>query len=397
MDKDRLRATSARDLIDSAGQLAAVLSATHAALLEILAVIDERQLWRSDGCGSMADWVSFRFGVSRKTAHGWTDTARALGDLPHLSEAFASGELSWDKTTAVSVLATPETDEDITAEAKVTDVIQLDRAARKARAVTLQEADERHRTRFLSLRRSIAMGGVKMSGFLPDVDGETLLKAIERLADDVPKDPDTGLYPRFDQRRADALVDLASGYLSSEQLRHGERAMVVAHVDMPQAPEEPARAGTGAPAGPVHAETESGMVLASETGQRLMCDAVVETIVETGVCSGPSHKDRFPPQWMRRRLLKRDICCRFPGCARMRLLHSHHIVLWPDGRTEEENLIMLCRIHHRLMHEGKWSIRGDANGEVEFVKPTGEALASGPPELSDEVRRRILGPVLPDG
>src|SRR5688572_4300864 len=111
MDRDRLRATSARDLIDSAGQLAAVLSATHAALLEILGVIDERQLWRADGCGSMTDWVSFRFGVARKTAHEWVDAARALEELPHLTAAFASGELSWDKTRAVAALAAPESDE----------------------------------------------------------------------------------------------------------------------------------------------------------------------------------------------------------------------------------------------------------------------------------------------
>lgn len=384
LDRDRLRATSARDLIDSAGQLAAVMSATHAALLEILAVIDERQLWRSDGCCSLQDWVSFRFGVARKTAHEWTDAARALAELPHLSEAFSSGDLSWDKTRAAVALATPESDGAVTTEARTADVAQLDRAARKARAVSVQEADERHRARFFSMRRSIAMGGVRLSGFLPDVDGETLIKAIERLADDVPKDPDTGLYPRFDERCADALVHLASGFLSSEQPAHGERAMVVTHVDVTVPTDR-------------RAETESGMVLASETAERLLCDAVVEPVVHGSEGTTVGDRHRFPPAGMRRQLLHRDVMCRFPGCSRMRLIHAHHIVRWPDGPTRPDNLVMLCRHHHRLMHEGSWTMRGDPEGTVEFVKPNGDVLASHVPELRDEVKQRILGPVLPDG
>ena len=398
MDRDRLRATSARDLTDSAGQLAAALSATHAALLEILAVIDERQLWRADGCASLQDWVSFRFGVARKTAHEWTDAARALSELPHLADAFSSGELSWDKTKAVGALASPESDAALVAEAKVTDVTQLDRAARKARAVSLQEADERHKVRFFKLRRSIAMGGVRMSGFVPDVDGETLMKAVARLADDVPKDPETGLYPSFDQRCADALVDLASGYLSSEQPRHGERAMVVTHIDLRGAPGEVTDLETrsGMTLAPETAETRSGMTVAVETAERLMCDAVVEEVVEHDGGSKVGPKHRFPPLPMRRQLLNRDIMCRFPGCSRIRLLHAHHIIRWPDGRTEPDELIMLCRIHHRLMHEGKWSIRGNPEGAVEFVKPDGEVLVAGPPVLDDEVRKRLLGPLLPD-
>jgi Domain of unknown function (DUF222) len=278
-------------------------------------------------------------------------------DLPHTSAAFASGQLSWDKTRAVTALATSASDEALTAEALETDVRHLERAARKARAISLDEANLRQRDRFFSIRRSITMGGVRLSGFLPDVDGETLIKAIEQLADDVPKDPDTGLWPRLDERCADALVDLASGFLAHEQPVHGERRMVVTHVDL---------------ANEMHPETESGITLADETMERLFCDAVFEPVFESeGRRVGRGKKHRSPEQWMRRQLVHRDEGCRFNGCVRTRLLQSHHIKLWPGGPTEPENLVMLCRYHHRLVHEGGWTIRGDPEGHLEFVKPYG--------------------------
>ncbi|HWC13895.1 MAG TPA: DUF222 domain-containing protein, partial [Actinomycetota bacterium] len=332
MDRDRLRACSSEDLIRSAGQLAAALAATHAALLEILSVVDERELWRGDGCCSFEDWISFSFGISRKTAHEWVDAARALTDLPHLAGAFAGGELSWDKVRAVTAMASPECDQELAEQARTTEVRHLQRAAHKARAVSLAEAESRHQDRFFAMRRSVTTGGVRLSGFLPDGDGETLIKAIERLAEEVPKDPETGLYATFDRRCADALVDLASSYLASEQPVHGERAMVVAHVDLSEVPgEQP------------HAETESGMTLAPETVARMMCDAVVEPVFENdGRGIGIGRQDRRPPQWLRRQLVHRDLMCRFPGCTRMRLVHEHHMEHWPaGGPTQSPNLVTL--------------------------------------------------------
>ena len=355
MDRDRLRACSSEDLVESSIQIAARLSATQAALLDLIAVIDERELWRADGCLSLEDWVSFTYQVSRRTAHEWADAARALESLPHLSAAFASGELSWDKTRAVSVLATSESDAALAEEAQNTDVKHLERAARKARAISLEEANARHRDRFFAMRRSITLGGVRLSGFLPDVDGETFVKAIEQLADEVSvKDPQTGLYPAFDERCADALVEMAASSLAQQQSTKGERAMVVAHVDLDQEP---------------HAETESGMPIATETLRRLLCDSVIEPILEReGRTVEAAKKLRHPPSWMRRQLVHRDEGCRFPGCTRIRGLHAHHIDHFP-GPTEPENLVMLCRAHHRAVHEGGWSIRGDPEGGIRFVKP----------------------------
>ena len=300
MDRDRLRAAFRErplsEVINTLCEVEALRRAVHATELEAIADIDAREGWRADGCASMVDWLCFRLSMTRKTAHEFLDAARATEELPHLAHAFATGELSWDKTKAVSTMAEPGTEESLVEEAKQTDIRHLEVASRRARAVTLQEANDRQQSRFFSMRRSIAAGGVRLSGFLPDVDGETLIKAIERLADDVPKDPDTDLYPRFDERCADALVDLASGYLAGEQPRHGERAMVVTHVDVSPGPDSEA-----------HAECESGMTMAAATAERLMCDAVVEEVPEAnGRVVGEVTRHRFPPGWMRRGCTKAD-------------------------------------------------------------------------------------------
>lgn len=88
--------------------------------------------------------------------------------------------------------------------------------------------------------------------------------------------------------------------------------------------------------------------------------------------------------------------CRFPGCTRMRLVQEHHIRHWPaGGPTQSPNLLTLCRYHHRLLHEGKWSVYGDADGEVHFVKPTGEKLSSASSPMNSDLKHRLIGPVLP--
>lgn len=384
MDLDRLRSCSVADLTATAQHLAALHSATHAALLDVLTVLDEREAWRADGAASNEDWISFKFGISHRTAHAWTETARTLKDLPHLAGAFAAGSLSFDKTRAVAQVATPVDDRERTEEAHATDAVRLETAARRARGVSRAEALERHNVRHLAMRRSRDLGGVRLWGFLPDVEGATFVKAIERLAEDAVKDPNTGLYPSYDRRCADALVTMATMALAEEQPKHGARAMVVAHIDI------------GPDADKISGKLDSGDVISGETAQRITCDASIEAVMESnGKPVKMGQTKRTPPPYMQRALRKRDIGCRFPGCHRIALTSSHHMVHWiKDGVTEPDNLILLCYFHHHLVHEGGWGVRGDPYDTVEFVKPNGEVLMSEAPRLSADMRNRLLGRLL---
>ena len=104
-----------------------------------------------------------------------------------------------------------------------------------------------------------------------------------------------------------------------------------------------------------------------------MCDAVIEPLFEQeGVVIGVGRKHREPPGWLRRQLIHRDAGCRFDGCTRVRGLHAHHVELWvAGGPTDKNNLVMLCRGHHRLVHEGGWTIQGHPDGRLEFIRPNG--------------------------
>jgi hypothetical protein len=74
-------------------------------------------------------------------------------------------------------------------------------------------------------------------------------------------------------------------------------------------------------------------------------------------------------------LQRRDRGCRFPGCTCTRFVDAHHIHHWADGgETKMNNLMLLCRRHHRLVHEEGYGIETGAFGEFTFTLPDGRIL-----------------------
>ena len=86
-------------------------------------------------------------------------------------------------------------------------------------------------------------------------------------------------------------------------------------------------------------------------------------------------KTRAIPPAIRRALEARDGGCQFPGCTRKSWLDAHHIQHWArGGLTDLANLVQLCRRHHRLVHEGGWTIERARDGDLVFVTPHGHRL-----------------------
>jgi hypothetical protein len=82
----------------------------------------------------------------------------------------------------------------------------------------------------------------------------------------------------------------------------------------------------------------------------------------------------IPPAIMRA-LRVRDKGCRFPGCTCTRFVDGHHIQHWADGgETRLSNLVLLCRHHHRLVHEGGFRVEILDDGALRFVQPDGRSL-----------------------
>jgi hypothetical protein len=178
-------------------------------------------------------------------------------------------------------------------------------------------------------------------------------------------------------RRADALVRMAQAYSGEAHGNCSDRFMVHVHTDM-----ETLRAeGTGG-----EAELEDGGNISAETARRVSCDAGLVHWLDSSGSDQPGgqplsigRKSRIIPPAIGRALRRRDGGCRFPGCTNSHFVDAHHIRHWADGgETAIENLVLLCRHHHRLVHEGGFGLGKSINGAIEFSNPAGEIIPTGP-------------------
>ena len=92
-------------------------------------------------------------------------------------------------------------------------------------------------------------------------------------------------------------------------------------------------------------------------------------------------RTRTIPPHIRRALEERDRGCRFPGCG-CRFTEAHHVKHWADGgETSLRNTLLLCRRHHRAVHEGQVKLSVATDGTVVFFTPGGKMLADAPRQV----------------
>jgi len=90
-------------------------------------------------------------------------------------------------------------------------------------------------------------------------------------------------------------------------------------------------------------------------------------------------RTRTIPPALRRALHYRDRGCRFPGCG-VRLGQGHHLHHWAQGGpTTLSNLALLCRRHHRAVHEEGHQVARGPDGALRFKRPDGRSLPEVPP------------------
>jgi hypothetical protein len=129
-----------------------------------------------------------------------------------------------------------------------------------------------------------------------------------------------------------------------------------------------------------------GFPLTSHAAERLGCDAAVARLVfgPDGVPLDLGRGQRLFSPAQRRALAIRDGGCRFPGCTRPpRFTDAHHVVPWSQGGASDlDNALLLCRHHHRLVHEGDWRIVNPAGSDpvsasesIVVRGPAGQLLA----------------------
>ncbi len=142
----------------------------------------------------------------------------------------------------------------------------------------------------------------------------------------------------------------------------------------------------GAPSAPAGGsqtvlDEAGGIHVSAETARRLACEAATVTMRHGpgGEILDVGRRTRTISPALRRALAARDQRCRFPGCGNRRV-DAHHVRHWADGgRTALDNLVLLCRRHHRAVHEEGFRVTMDATGDARFAHPDGRPLEEAPP------------------
>ena len=129
-------------------------------------------------------------------------------------------------------------------------------------------------------------------------------------------------------------------------------------------------------------ETVNGTVLTADEIRRISCDANLSRVV-FGPESQPldvGRTKRLVTPAQRIAVMARDLNCVFPNCHHPdHWCDVHHIIHWADGgETDIDNLVLLCRHHHTLVHEAGWQLVGTP-GNLSFLRPDGTELGDKPP------------------
>ncbi|HXD95074.1 MAG TPA: DUF222 domain-containing protein [Candidatus Acidoferrum sp.] len=367
---------------DEIAELAAHLEAATARLLDLIREFDARGGW-SNGFRSCAAWLTWRVGLAPGAAREHVRVARALGTLPRLAQALARGELSYSKVRELTRVAAPDTEEQLLAVGRAGTAEHVERIVRgwrrMDRKAEAREAALQHASRSLHVYPD-EDGTVRIRGRLSPEVGALLVKALaaaretlyQQRRDQVPE-PDP---PTMEQQQADALALLAEVALHHDldPGAPGERYQVVVHVDAEVVADS---------AAPGQSVFEDGVRVPAGTSQRLACDAsrVVMRHDSDGRIVEVGARTRTIPPALRRALHHRDRGCTFPGCG-VRFGQGHHIRHWAQGGpTTLSNLALLCRRHHRAVHEEGFQVERQPDGELEFRRPNGEPLPEVPAPL----------------
>lgn len=399
--------------------LAASINAAEGRMMALLADFDRRGGWKDD-FGSCAEWLAWRTGTKIGPARERVRAARALEDLPRTAEALKRGRLSYAKVRAITRVATPESEEKLLEFARTASAARLEQRVRMwkqlSREGELTAEQVRHRNRALSVFVD-GDGMYVVRGRLEPEVGAVLRRALEAAADALYRRGERAgeevrqrgrvesrmgteasaragakardATPKPTQRWADAVGLVAERALAAglgagseedtdESGTRAERYQVVIHTE----------AATLAEEGEPGRSDLDGVRVAAETSRRMACDAaVVEMVHSKPETHGPGsggpvlsvgRKTRTVPPHIRRALEERDRGCRLPGCA-SRFTEAHHVRHWADGgETRLSNLLLLCRRHHRAVHEGRVRVCTDRAGLALFFTRKGRAMADAP-------------------
>jgi Domain of unknown function (DUF222)/HNH endonuclease len=332
---------------------------------------------------SLAHWLSWSCSTTPGVAREHVRVAKALRRMPTVAGLLAEGRLSYSKVREITRVV------DVVDEQKVCQLAVTATASQRARMIAGFRAADGLRTN-QQTKRKVSWseredGMVEFWARLPKEEAAVLLAALDTAKDrfgpphakpdpcgDTEQKPAAGVGT---YGNADALLDVARGFLDTAPVDcSGEdRTLVVVQVSAEQlAGNVPAGTSVQPTAAVCHIEGVGSVEAA--TAQKHACDSrLLGAIIDKhGNVLALGRSRRLVSRSQRRALLIRDRMCQYPGCHQTRHLKAHHVIPWIlGGRTDLDNLILLCQWHHTVVHEGGVTITGDGDGWM-FCKPDGQ-------------------------
>ncbi|MFT4774850.1 MAG: hypothetical protein ACI9ME_002162 [Ilumatobacter sp.] len=359
-----------------------VLNSQHAALVDRVAVLlADSRLWAGEGMTSMSAWVAWRAGMSPAMARSVVAIAERVAELPASIEAFRRGELSLDQMAAIARNAPAWADVQSRDYAIVLTVTQLRHVLQKYPFPVLDEdgrevPDSETRSsveEFLSLWQDDD-GSFRLSGRLDADAGMIVQAALDEARDRLFQRGD------FGAGLAEALVEMAQSSLDSVSdpaRRSRFRVNLFINTDSDE------RGMADA----------AGWNVPDAIRRYLTCNGTLTPVfLDNGLPVSVGRAQYVVPARTRTVIEHRDHgTCRVPGCDTTLGLEVHHLIHWEHGgRTDTDNLLLVCGKHHRMHHRGRLDITGNANqpNGLEFrnqhgqiITPSGATpnLPTGPP------------------
>jgi hypothetical protein len=341
----------------------------EAVFAEGLRRFDKSGEYRAEGAIDVIGWLRARCHLTGGAAVERVGIARQLEKLPQTKKAFASGELAYHHVAVmartadhVGAAAVRKAESSLLSLAgtmdpgKFTDVAKNFEHRVDAEAV-LAEANRAHQRRYLNISEPLD-GMVRLEGQLDAEAGAIVRNTLYAGGPPSAQDERTP-----GQRRADRLVELCLKKDGGSTDGAGSRPHLIIRASL-----DTLAGIANAPA----AEIDGGGMVPAETVQRLACDTALTRITGTGELQAEiTRATRTTPPAMRRALATRDRGCVAETCDRPpQWTDAHHVQHWTrNGPTTMSNLILLCRPHHRMVHEEAFGLRRLGNGRWALVPP----------------------------
>ena len=336
-------------------RLEGLKSQITAAQMGHLSALDEMQVATADGARSLSEWVGTRLDMSRDSARGLVRTMRRTTDRPHLREALASGEVSFDRVEALSKIQ-----EDVGLLSHL-DVGGVYREATRRTRLTAEDEIKTAENNYLFMQPTLDETWVRLQGGIDGYSASLVDKTLTGLADAQPDLPD-GTRGDRSWRKTTALVELCTSGGGED----APPAQVTVFVDAKEAVESNGEAGVMLEAGPK---------VGPQALQAILCDATTEVTVngDDGIPMVYGRGSRTAPPALKRAVIRRaGGVCAADGCNSRYRLEAHHETPWSEGgASDPDDLIALCWFHHHIViHQRGFQIyRHPDHGRIRFRRP----------------------------